>query len=120
MADIELRYGPGASVAILKTSLKAMGFRAKLEVDVEEVDGELEDAIHLHLGPRVGEEGATRLPKTLSLCYRIFEKRTVKLSADVGSGNIELEIPPGQTTAHYRAAIERFCAGVADHRRGAH
>lgn len=113
MADIHLTYGPGATVTVLKTSLKSLGLKAKLAIRIEETEGELRDALHLHLGPGLGADGARRLPKTLALCHRIFEKRTVRLTADLGTESIELLFPPGQTSLQYRERIGELCAAVA-------
>ena len=111
MADIELEYGPGASIAILKQSLKALGLKAKLQVEVREVESGMDDALELRLGEGVGQKGMQRLEKLLQVCIRILAKRHVKMSANLGDRTIAMEIPPGQPAEHYKAVIHDFCRG---------
>ena len=49
MADIELKYGPGSSLTILKSGLSALRLKANLQVEVEEVESGMGDALVLHL-----------------------------------------------------------------------
>jgi hypothetical protein len=115
VADIELKYGPGASVTILKSGLNAIRLKANLEVEVEEVGSGMEDALVLHLGEGAGEEGAQRLRRLLQMGIRNLAKRDVKMSADLGEGTTVVEIPAGQSSEDYKAAIDEFYTRVADY-----
>ncbi len=115
MADIELKYGPGASVTILKSGLNAIRLKANLEVEVEEVGSGMEDALVLHLGEGAGEEGAQRLRRLLQMGIRNLAKRDVKMSADLGEGTTVVEIPAGQPSEDYKTAIDEFYTRVADY-----
>ena len=113
MADIQLSYGSGPSIAILKTSLKAMGLKAGCSVGIEERSDGLEDEIRLHLASTASAEAARRMPRTLALCYRIFAKRTVTLTADVGGETLQRSLPPRQTSERYDKTIGDFYTEVA-------
>ena len=63
MSDFQLAYGPGGSVAVLRQSLKALAFKLKLRVDVDEQEDALVDALRLHLTPKAGAEASRRLAK---------------------------------------------------------
>jgi hypothetical protein len=115
VADIELKYGPGASVTILKSGLNAIRLKANLEVEVEEVGSGMEDALVLHLGEGAGEEGAQRLRRLLQMGIRNLAKRDVKMSADLGEGTTVVEIPAGQPSEDYKTAIDEFYTRVADY-----
>jgi len=115
VADIELKYGPGSSLTILKSGLSALRLKANLQVEVEEVESGMGDALVLHLGDGVGQEGAQRLRRLLQMCIRNLAKRDVKMSADLGDGTTFVEIPAGQPSQDYKAAIDEFCPRVADY-----
>jgi hypothetical protein len=119
MADIELKYGPGATPTILKSGLSALRLKANLEVEVEEVASGMDDALILHLGDGAGQEGAQRLRRLLQMGIRNLAKRHVKMSADLGEQTTVVEIPPGQPPEHYKTAIDEFCTCVADYHAGA-
>jgi hypothetical protein len=115
VADIELKYGLGSSVTILKSGLSAIRLKANLEVEVEEVQSGMEDALVLHLGEGAGQEGAQRLRRLLQMGIRNLAKRDVKLSADLGERTDVVEIAPDQMPEHYKAVIDEFCTRVADY-----
>jgi len=115
MADIELKYGPGATPTILKSGLSALRLKANLEVEVAEVASGMDDALVLHLGEGAGQEGVQRLERVLQMGIRNLEKRHVKMSADLGEQTTVVEILPGQPTEDYKAAIQEFCTRVAEY-----
>jgi len=115
MADIELKYGPGSSLTILKSGLSAIRLKAKLQVEVEEVESGMDDALILHLGEGAGQDGAQRLRRLLQMGIRNLAKRHVKMSADLGEHTRVVEIPPGQPFEDYKGAIDEFCTRVADY-----
>jgi hypothetical protein len=117
MADIELKYGPGASLTILKSGLGALRLKAKLEVEIEEAESGMEDALSLHLGQGAGQEGAQRVQRLLQMCIRNLSGRQVKMSADVGGETEVLELAPSQSAGDYKTAIDVFFTRVADYHR---
>ena len=119
MADVELRYGPGASLTILKSGLGALRLKAKLEVEIEEVEDGMDDALSLHLGQGAGQEGAQRVQRLLQMCIRNLSGRQVNMSADLGEETEVLELAPGQPAGDYKTAIDAFYTRVADHHRDA-
>jgi hypothetical protein len=115
MADIELKYGPGSSVTILKSGLSAIRLKANLQVEVEEVESGMEDALVLQLGEGAGQEGAQRIRRLLQMGIRNLSKRHVKMSADLGGRTTVVEIPPDQPSEDYKVAIDDFCTRVLDY-----
>ena len=101
---------------MLKGTLKALAQRSKLSLEFEELDGELPDAVELHLGASLSEEGARRLPKTMALCYRVLSHRTVDVTAVVGSETRVLHFEQGTTPDEFRAAVEPLCEAIVDDR----
>lgn len=112
MADIELEYGSGPTVTVLITSLKAMARKANVKFEVRKIEDGMENALHLHLGPSFGQEGAQRLPRTLKLCTRIFQNRDVELSAELGDETIVRRIPAGQSAQQYEVSIRELCEQI--------
>ncbi len=115
MADIELEYGPGASIAILKQSLKALGLKSKLQVEVREVDSGMDDALELRVGEGAGQEGMHRLERMLQMCIRILAKRHVKMSANLGDRTIAIEIPPRPIGRARQSSDQRLLQGTLSH-----
>lgn len=109
LADIELAYGPGGTVAVLVHNLKSLAFKAKLQIDVRAKDDELENAIRLHLRAEAGLEASVRLQKMLRSCYVIFSKREAELSADLDeSRSIVIQLQPFESRDDYGAATQGF------------
>ena len=109
MSDFQLAYGPGGSVAVLRQSLKALAFKLKLRVEVDEQNDVLVDALRLHLTPKAGAEASRRLAKALGTSFPVFQARNATLSVALDDTHtVVLEVAPVKAREEYKALIQGF------------
>lgn len=114
MADIELTYGPGAPMAVLKQGLKVLALKTKLKIETKAEETTLADAFHLHFTPQASVVASERMPKALLTCFAVFRKRDAKLTAALDDERtITMRLARVESRDAYKTATREFYEMVA-------